>query len=178
MSPTYVTFNTLHLYPISPTSPTCITLNTLHFYPISPTWIFSFLIYFSFAKEFGHPDWKGYGSFIHWWAKRYGIVNKAMCGSKESAAPRINLKHGRKLFCSPLLLGIHQTTFTMVMKQPCSTSPCFDGDKPAGSAKCKDRLTLLIITNMDGSDYRKLSVKSKNPNLKPPVACKRSTKCR
>ena len=26
---------------------------------------------------------------------------------------------------------------------------CFDGDKPASSAKCKDRLTLLIITNMD-----------------------------
>ena len=35
---------------------------------------------------------------------------------------------------------------------------CFDGDKPAGSAKRKDRLTLLIITNMDGSDHRKLSV--------------------
>ena len=43
---------------------------------------------------------------------------------------------------------------------------CFDGDKPAGSAKCKDRLTLLIITNMDGSDHRKLSVigKSKTPH--------------
>ena len=41
----------------------------------------------------------------------------------------------------------------------------FDGDKPAGSAKRKDRLTLLIITNMDGSDHRKLSVigKSKTP---------------
>ena len=43
---------------------------------------------------------------------------------------------------------------------------CFDGDKPAGSAKCKDRLTLLIITNMDGSDHRKLSAigKSKKPH--------------
>ena len=42
---------------------------------------------------------------------------------------------------------------------------CFDGDKPAGSAKRKDRLTLLIITNMDGSDHRKLSVigKAKTP---------------
>ena len=43
---------------------------------------------------------------------------------------------------------------------------CFDGDnKPAGSAKCKDRLTLLIITNMDGSNHRKLLVigKSKTP---------------
>ena len=43
---------------------------------------------------------------------------------------------------------------------------CFDGDKPAGSAKRKDRLTLLIITNMDGSDHRKMSVigKSKTPH--------------
>ena len=42
---------------------------------------------------------------------------------------------------------------------------CFDGDKPAGSAKRKDRLTLRIITIMDGSDHRKLSVigKSKTP---------------
>ena len=39
---------------------------------------------------------------------------------------------------------------------------CFDGDKPAGSAKCKDRLTLFIITNMDGSDHRKLSVIGKS----------------
>ena len=42
---------------------------------------------------------------------------------------------------------------------------CFKGDKPAGFAKHKDRLTLLIITNMDGSDHRKLAVigKSKTP---------------
>ena len=97
-----------------------------------------FLFYFSFAKEIGRPDWEGYGSFIHWWTKRYGIVNKAICGSKE--------------FYKFYKLLPHRTY-------------CFDGDKPAGSAKCKDRLTLLIITNMDGSDHRKLSVigKSKTP---------------
>ena len=35
---------------------------------------------------------------------------------------------------------------------------CFNGDKPVGSAKHKDRLTLLNITNIDGSDHRKLAV--------------------
>ena len=35
-------------------------------------------------------------------------------------------------------------------------------DKPTGSAKCKDRLTLLIITNMDGSNHRKFLVISKS----------------
>ena len=49
---------------------------------------------------------------------------------------------------------------------------CFDGDKPASSAKRKDRLTLLIITNMDGSDYRKLSVIGKSKTL---IACIKST---
>ena len=43
---------------------------------------------------------------------------------------------------------------------------CHVDDKPASSTKCKDRLTLLIITNMDGSDDTKLSVigKAKNPH--------------
>ena len=100
---------------------------------------YNIFIYFSFAKEFGRPDWEGYGSFIHRWTKRYGIVNKAICGRKESAAsPKINLKRGRKLFCSPPWQDIHQMTFTMVMKQPCSTSPC-----PTG-------LTALMVTSQQG----------------------------
>ena len=39
-------------------------------------------------------------------------------------------------------------------------------DKSSGSTKHKDRLTLLIITNMDGSNHRKLSVigKAKTPH--------------
>ena len=42
---------------------------------------------------------------------------------------------------------------------------CFTTDKPAGSTKRKDRFTLMIITNMDGSDHRKLAVigKAKKP---------------
>ena len=43
---------------------------------------------------------------------------------------------------------------------------CHANDKPSGSAKHKDRLTLLVITSMDGSDHRKLSVigKAKTPH--------------
>ena len=90
----------------------------------------------SFAKEFGHPDWQGYGSFITRWTKRYGIVNKAICGSKESAAPMMNWIPGRKLFSSPPLPGTHQTTFTMGMKLPCFTSHCLTG------------LTALMVTSL------------------------------
>ena len=35
---------------------------------------------------------------------------------------------------------------------------CFGSDKLTGSAKFKDRLTLLLITNMDGSNHSKLSI--------------------
>ena len=130
-----------------------------------------FLIYFSFAKEFGRPDWEGYGSFIHRWTKRYGIVNKAICGSKESAAPHDELEIWKETVLLPTLSryspndiynGDETALFYKLLPH---RTYCFDGDKPAGSAKRKDRLTLLIITNMDGSDHRKLSVigKSKTP---------------
>ena len=92
--------------------------------------------------------------------------------AKSQPLPMMNLKTGRKLFFFPPLPGTHQTTFIMGMKLPCFTSRCPIGlialmvTRPAGSAKCKDRLTLVIITNMDGSDHRKLSVigKSKTPH--------------
>ena len=130
-----------------------------------------FNFYFSFAKEFGRPDWEGYGSFIHRWTKRYGIVNKAICGSKESAAPHDELETWKETVLVPTLAryspndiynGDETALFYKLLPH---RTYCFDGDKPAGSAKRKDRLTLLIITNMDGSDHRKLSVigKSKTP---------------
>ena len=91
--------------------------------------------------------------------------------AKSQPQPKINLKRGRKLFCSPpwqdiLPNDIYNGDETALFyKSLPHRTYCFDGDKPAGSAKCKDRLTLLIITNMDGSDHRKLSVigKSKTP---------------
>ena len=144
-----------------------------------------FNFYFSFAKEFGRPDWEGYGSFIHRWTKRYGIVNKAICGSKESAAPHDELETWKETVLVPTLARYSPNDIyngdetALFYKSLPHRTYCFDGDKPAGSAKRKDRLTLLIITNMDGSDHRKLSVIGKSKSFaKLPVACKRSTKCK
>ena len=92
--------------------------------------------------------------------------------AKSQPPPMMNWKPGRKLFLSPLLPGTHQTTFTMGMKLPCFTSRCLTGPivlmvtSQQVSAKRKDRLTLLIITNMDGSDHRKLSVIGKSKTLR------------
>ena len=131
-----------------------------------------FRFYFSFAKEFGRPDWEGYGSFIHRWTKRYGIVNKAICGSKESATPYDELETWKETVLVPTLSRYSPNDIyngdetALFYKSLPHRTYCFDGDKPAGSAKRKDRLTLFIITNMDGSDNRKLSVigKSKAPH--------------
>ena len=94
-------------------------------------------------------------------------MNKAICGSKESAAPHDELETWKETVLarySPNDIYNGDETALFYKSLPHRTY-CFDGDKPAGSAKCKDRLKLLIITNMDGSDHRKLSVigKSKTP---------------
>ena len=98
-------------------------------------------------------------------------MNKAICGSKESAAPHDELETWKETVLVPTLARYSPNDIyngdetTLFYKSLPHRTYCFDGDKSAGSVKCKDRLTLLIITNMDGSDHRKLSVigKSKTP---------------
>ena len=98
-------------------------------------------------------------------------MNKAICGSKESAAPHDELETWKETVLVPTLSRYSPNAIyngdetALFYKSLPHRTYCFDGDKPAGSAKRKDRLTLLIITNMDGSDHRKLSVigKSKTP---------------
>ena len=86
---------------------------------------------------------------------------------------QMNWRSGHTLYLFLHLKGTPQVIFTMVMRQLYSTNlflieliAVLMEEKPAGSTKCKDRLTLLIITNMDGSNHRKLSVigKAKNPH--------------
>ena len=98
-------------------------------------------------------------------------MNKAICGSKESAAPHDELETWKETVLLPTLARYSPNDIyngdetALFFKSLPHRTYCFDSDKPAGSAKRKDRLTLLIITNMDGSDHRKLSVigKSKTP---------------
>ena len=99
-------------------------------------------------------------------------MNKAICGSKESATPHDELETWKETVLVPTLARYSPNDIyngdetALFYKSLPHRTYCFDGDKPAGSAKRKDRLTLLIITNMDGSDHRKLSVigKSKTPH--------------
>ena len=119
---------------------TCVPFNLLHsVHNIFDVFDMNYYIIFNlsaFAKEFGHPDWQGYGSFITRWTKRYGIVNKAICGSKESAAPHDELETWKEMVLVPTFASTHQMTFTMGMKLPYFTSHCHTG------------LTALMVTSL------------------------------
>ena len=77
-------------------------------YPIHLTCLTYGLFFpYNFAKQFGHEDRKGYGSFMYWWTKRYGIVNKGICGSKESAAPSDELETWKEAVFIPTLTAYY-----------------------------------------------------------------------
>ena len=99
-------------------------------------------------------------------------MNKAISGTEELATSHNELKEWKETVLIPTLKGyspsdIYNSDKTALFyKTLPHRTYCKPGERPAGSAKCKDRLTLLIIINMDGSDHRKLSVigKAKKPH--------------
>ena len=98
-------------------------------------------------------------------------MNKVVCGTKESAASPDTLEEWKKTRLKEALECYRATDIyngdetAIFYKCLPHRTYCFTTDKRAGSTKCKDRFTLMIITNMDGSDHRKLAVigKAKNP---------------
>ena len=95
-------------------------------------------------------------------------MNKAISGSKESANPHDELTTWKEMVLVPTLSRYSPNNIyngdetALFYKSLLQRTHCFDGDKPAGSAKCKDKLTLDIITSIDGSDHRKRSVIGKS----------------
>ena len=91
-------------------------------------------------------------------------MNNVICASKESAAPSDELETLKETVLLPTLArhspnNIYNGDETALFyKSLPHRTYCFGGGKPAGSVKCKERLTLLIITNMNGSDHRKFVV--------------------
>ena len=98
-------------------------------------------------------------------------MNKAVCGTKESAPGKDALDDWVETVLMPTLAAYSPNDIyngdetALFYKCLPHRTYCFGADKPAGSAKRKDRITLMMITNMSGSDHRKLSVigKAKTP---------------
>ena len=104
-----------------------------------------FLCYFfhSFTKQLGHDDWQGYGSFIHQWTKRYGIVNKAICGTKELATQADELEEWKETVLLPTLKGDSPSDIysgdetALFYKSLPHRTYCHADDKPSGSKNIK-----------------------------------------
>ena len=93
-----------------------------------------------------------------------------MCDTKESATPKDQLEEWKETVLIPILKGSPSNIYNgdetpLFYKTLPHRTYCKPGEKSTSSSKHKDRLTLLIITNINGYNYRKLSVtrKAKNP---------------
>ena len=99
----------------------------------------------------------------------YSTVNKAIYGSKESTAPNDGLETWKETVLLQTLARLspndiyNSDEITLFYKSLPYKTYCFGVDMPAGS---KDRLSLLVVVNLDGLDHRKLSVtgESRTPN--------------
>ena len=113
------------------------------------------------GKVMAHSFTSGWRDIVLWtW--QYVVA-------KSQQLQMTNWKHGKKLSFFPNLQTtpatprfLHCDETALFFKSLTVQNYCLTSDKPAGSAKCNDRLMLLLITNMDGSDHRKLSVVGKS----------------
>ena len=111
--------------------------------------------FFRFARKFGYDNWECSNGFLSRWKHTFGVVSKAISGkSAEAADPGPYMRE----ILPPLLAKYHprdiynadETAF--YYKVLPHRTHAFKHDKVAGGVKSKDRLTLFLITNMDGSD--------------------------
>ncbi|XP_033745700.1 tigger transposable element-derived protein 4-like [Pecten maximus] len=104
-----------------------------------------------FAKKLGNPEFRCSNGFIESFKSRRGIVYKSICG--ESAA--VN-----KDAVSDWIVSAYEPKNTdetgLFFKCEPDKSLHLKGVKCHGGKKSKDRVSLLIGSNMDGSEKLKL----------------------
>ena len=124
----------------------------------------------SLGKELGLTDFNPSLSWVQRWRQRKGIVFKKQHGEKQdhdavgadhwimNVWPEYNVKYAP---CD--VYNCDETG--LYFKALPEHSMCFKDQKPSGGKKAKERLTVLVTTNMDGSDKRTPLVigKSLNP---------------
>ena len=113
--------------------------------------LFVFFYIIALPSSLDIPSGKGMAHIynIHWWTKRYRIVNKAVCSTKESTPSNDELESWKETVLyhtlarySPQDIDNGDKTALFYKCLPHRTY-CIDGGKPAGSAKHKDRHSFL-----------------------------------
>ena len=117
---------------------------------------------FSFAKELGHKatngsEWKCSNGFLHQFCKRYGILSKKMCGESLDCP---DCSQFIEEVLKPLMeeyepQNIYNADETSLFYKSLSNhTMSFDSEQVHGSKlhQSKDRISLLLCTNMNGSE--------------------------
>ncbi len=108
-----------------------------------------------FAKEFGWDEWKPNSGWVARWKKHYDVQNKAVSGERGDAPDCTDFLDS---VVKPLIAeygpeNVYNADETAAYyKMLPHRTNCLRGEDPAGHRQYKDRLTLLLICNMTGSD--------------------------
>ncbi|KAI5626056.1 hypothetical protein C0J50_14328 [Silurus asotus] len=119
------------------------------------------------AAKLGHPDFKACQGWLDRFKKRHNIVFKANCGESAAVQREKWLKtQMRRILDTYEIRNIFNADETAVFwKCLPDKTKAFRGEACHGGKNSKDRLTVLVATNMDGSQKLPLYVigKSKKP---------------
>jgi hypothetical protein len=123
-----------------------------------------------FARLRGKPEWSCSAGWLDRFKKRHGITYKGLCGERQSVDEATTdtwvdgiLRTALNRYKSADVFNVDETGLFSRMLPDKTFS--FKGDKCHGGKKSKERITVVVCSNMDGSEKWPLYVigKFKNP---------------
>ncbi|KAK7501648.1 hypothetical protein BaRGS_00007079 [Batillaria attramentaria] len=141
------------------------------------------------AEDLGIQDWNCSDGWLTRWKKRNNIVSKAESGERGSVDEKATDEWVRNVL-KPLLaryeardvFNVDETALFWRMLP--GKSLCFKGERCIGGKKSKDRITVMICSNMNGTEKPRLLTigKFKNPRCfkgikRLPVQYEANSKC-
>ena len=123
-----------------------------------------------FAKELGIVDWEASEGWLHRFKERHGLVFKTICGESASVSPALTEKWFKERL--PALLQRYKPCDIFNVDETGLFYQClpnktfsFRGEKASRPVKdSKQRLTILVGANMDGSEKVDLLIIGKFAN--------------
>ena len=111
----------------------------------------------NFAKQLGKPNWTCSAGWLDRFKKRYGITYHSLSGESSSVDKDLpqtwiteKLQPILKRFEAKDVFNADETG--LFWKLLPSKTMAFKGDKCHGGKKSKERVTVMVCSNMDGSE--------------------------
>ena len=122
------------------------------------------------AKQFGINDWEASDGWMHWFKQRHGLVFKTICGESASVTPSMTDKWFVDTL--PTLIAHYEPKDIFNVDETGLFYQClpnktftFRGENVSRAVKeSKQRLTMLVGANIDGSEKVDLLIIGKSAN--------------